>query len=102
MPRDTNTYKYTKCDPNSDGLETFNLQVIKDDLMAPDMVFYETLSNLQDQAFQMPLLYSNLSAFEQPIYADNNGQVTKVILRAINCNVDYDLDTVASALEDAN
>lgn len=102
LPMETNTYKYTKCDPNLNGLETFNLQVIKDDLMAPDMVFYETLSNLQDQAFPMPLVYDNIIPNEQVLYGDNNGQVTQVILRAINCNVDYDLDTVATALEDAN
>lgn len=102
LPMQTNTYKYSKCDANSDGLETFNLQVVKDDLSAPGMVFYETIANLQDQAFPMPLLYDNIIHSEQVLYADNNGQVTEVILRTVNCNVDYDLDAVATALEDLN
>lgn len=101
LPSEMNTYKYTKCDPDLDGLETFNLQIIKDDLSAPDMVFYETLVDMQNQVRQIPLIYSNLVP-DQILYADNNGQVTKIILRAINCSVDYDLDTVATASEDLN
>ncbi|THD30700.1 MAG: T9SS type A sorting domain-containing protein [Flavobacterium johnsoniae] len=101
LPSEVNTYKYTKCDANSDGLETFNLQVVKDDLAAPNMEFYETLADLYNQVNPIMLTYSNLYP-DQTIYAENNGQVTKVILRAINCNVDYDLDTVATASEDLN
>ncbi|OJX49440.1 MAG: hypothetical protein BGO88_14435 [Flavobacterium sp. 38-13] len=101
LPSEVNTYKYTKCDANSDGLETFNLQVVKDDLAAPNMEFYETLADLYNQVSPIMLTYSNLYP-DQTIYAENNGQVTKVILRAINCNVDYDLDTVATASEDLN
>jgi len=101
LPMETNGYKYTKCDANSDGLETFDLQVIKDDLLAPDMVFYETLADMQNQVHQMSLSYSNLFP-DQLIYGNNNGQVTKIILRAIDCSVDYDLDMVATASEDLN
>ncbi len=101
LPSEMNTYKYTKCDANSDGLETFNLQVVKDDLSAPNMEFYETLADLYNQVSPIMLTYSNLTP-NQLIYGNNNGQVTKIILRAIDCSVDYDLDTVATALEDLN
>lgn len=101
LPSEMNTYKYTKCDPNTDGLETFNLQIIRDDLSAPNMMFYETLVNQQLQVNPLSLIYSNLSP-NQPIYGDNNGQLTKIILRAIDCSVDYDLDSVATASEDLN
>jgi hypothetical protein len=101
LPSEVNTYKYTKCDANSDGLETFNLQVVKDDLAAPNMEFYETLADLYNQVNPIMLTYSNLYP-DQTIYAENNGQITKIILRAINCSVDYDLDTVATASEDLN
>ncbi|WP_306568750.1 T9SS type A sorting domain-containing protein [Flavobacterium lindanitolerans] len=101
LPSEINTYKYTKCDANTDGLETFNLQVVKDDLAAPNMEFYETLADLYNQVNPIMLTYSNLYP-DQTIYAENNGQITKIILRAINCSVDYDLDTVATASEDLN
>lgn len=102
LPSEINTYKYTKCDANLDSSESFNLQIVRDDLSAPDMVFYESLRDAQDQTFPLPLIYANTVVGGQAIYGNNNGQITKVILTAINCNVDYDLDTIATALEDLN
>ena len=103
LPSEMNTYKYTKCDPDLDGTAAFDLQVVIDDLSAPFMTFHHTLSDAQNQVNEIqPLIYHNPAAYEEIVYGNNNGQITKIILRAIDCNVDYDLDTIATASEDLN
>ncbi|TPD69769.1 T9SS type A sorting domain-containing protein [Flavobacterium microcysteis] len=103
LPSEMNTYKYTKCDPDLDGTAAFDLQVVIDDLSAPFMTFHHTLSDAQNQVNEIqPLIYHNPAAYEEIMYGNNNGQIIKIILRAIDCNVDYDLDTIATASEDLN
>lgn len=98
-------YKYTKCDANLDGTEVFNLQIVRNDLNASSMVFYETLTNAYDEVFPVSLTYTNLIANHQKIYGKkSDGSIVEVILKTINCNdnVDYDLDGIPTILEDLN
>jgi hypothetical protein len=98
-------YNFVKCDGNTDGIETFNLQVVQNDLTpsgTPALNFYATLTDLQTQS--NPILgstYTNLTN-PQTIYTMLNGAVKSVVLKVIDCGVDYDTDTVATNLEDPN
>jgi len=98
-------YKYTKCDADLSGAETFNLQIVRNDLSAPTMNFYETLANAYAEIFPIPTTYTNILADRQVIYGrKSDGSIIEVILKTINCNdnVDYDLDGIPTALEDLN
>jgi len=98
-------YKYIKCDSNLDGIENFNLQIIRNDLSAPNMTFYETLQNAYDMTFSMPTIYTNNVANYQKIYGrKSDDSIIEIILRTINCNdnIDYDLDQIPTTLEDLN
>jgi hypothetical protein len=101
----TGDYQYVKCDGNSDGIETFNLQVVQNDLVpngAPGLTFYATLTDLQMQSNPISgLTYTNLTS-PQTIYTMINGMVKSVVLTVIDCGVDYDADTVATNIEDPN
>ena len=101
----TGTYSYVKCDGNSDGIEEFNLQVVQTDL-APNattgLVFYANATDLQTQSNPISgLTYTNITN-PQTLYTMMNGMVKSVVLSVIDCAVDYDTDTVATNLEDAN
>ena len=98
-------YQYTKCDENSDGIESFNLQVVQNDL-APNatvpLTFYSSPIDMQTQSNPISgFTYTNLTS-PQSIYTMVNGMVKSVVLSVIDCAVDYDTDTVATNLEDAN
>jgi len=97
-------YAYVKCDTNNDGFESFNLQVVQNDLSATNpsgISFYATLTDAQTQSNPLPLTYLNSSS-PQTIYAVGNGLIKNVVLSAIDCATDYDTDSVATDLEDAN
>lgn len=98
-------YKYTKCDADLNGFETFNLQIVQNDLNDSSMVFYETLENAFDEVFSISTTYMNVIANRQVIYGRrSDGAITEIDLRTINCNdnVDYDLDGIPTILEDLN
>ncbi len=104
--RTDDTYLFAKCDDNTDGFVSFNLQVVQNDLSPanPSVVaFYSNQSDadLQTNAFTN-LDYTNISASVETIYANVNGVVKTVVLRTILCDNDYDLDSVATADEDLN
>jgi hypothetical protein len=105
-PISTSTYLFAKCDDDTDGIVTFNLQVVQNDLSAanPSAVsFYETeLDAISQTNAIADLNYINSTANSQTIYANNNGEVKVVQLRVVDCNSDYDLDSVATADEDLN
>lgn len=98
-------YQYVKCDGNSDGIEEFNLQVVQNDLAPnanPVLTFYTSLADMQTQSNPISgLNYTNITA-TQTIYTMINGMVKSVVLSVIDCAVDYDTDSVATNLEDAN
>ena len=97
-------YQFVKCDGNADGIEDFNLQVVQNDLdpTGLGLTFYTSLADMQTQS--NPILgttYTNLTS-PQTIYTFLNGAVKSVVLSVVDCGVDYDNDTVATALEDVN
>jgi hypothetical protein len=104
-PLATNAYLFAKCDDDTDGFVSFNLQVVQNDLAAgnPSSVnFYSTESDAISQSGAFTdLNYTNTVANEA-IYANVNGEVKKITLRVVDCNNDYDLDSVATADEDLN
>lgn len=105
-PINTNTYLFAKCDDDADGVVVFNLQVAQNDLFAanPSLVsFYsnETDAISQTNAFTN-LNYTNIAVNNEMLYANVNGEIKLVVLRVIDCNSDYDLDSLDTANEDMN
>ncbi len=98
-------YQFVKCDGNSDGIEEFNLQVVQNDLAPnanPGLTFYTSLADMQTQSNPISgLNYTNITT-TQTIYTMINGMVKSVVLNVIDCAVDYDTDSVATNIEDAN
>lgn len=98
-------YSFVRCDDNTDGIQTFDLSVVANDLFSVDpsaTLFYETQADAQAQV--NPILninaYWNISN-SQTIYA-SNGVIKPVVLSVIDCTVDADNDSVLSATEDMN
>ncbi len=106
QPVNTSNYLFAKCDDDTDGYVSFNLQVAQNDLYAADPLlvsFYESESDAISQTNALSnLTYTNTTANTQTIYANVNGEVKSVILRVIDCANDYDMDSVATAEEDLN
>ena len=105
-PFSTTSYLFAKCDDDVDGIVTFNLQVAQNDLSSanPSLVtFYssETDAISQTNAFTN-LNYTNIAVNTETLYANVNGEIKSVVLRVIDCNSDYDLDSVDTANEDLN
>jgi hypothetical protein len=106
QPIDTNSYLFAKCDDDTDGFVSFNLQVSQNDLSPNDpslVAFYLTESDAVSQINPLAeLVYTNTNANVQRIYANVNGAVKTIVLRVIDCNNDYDLDSVETSNEDLN
>ena len=100
-----NTYNFTKCDADADGFETFNLAVAQNDLndANPNAVtFHATYNDAVSQANPLSVSYTNTNANAETIYANVNGAIFTVLLKVVDCNDDFDADTVATADEDLN
>ena len=98
-------YSFVRCDDNADGFQSFNLNVVANDLSPnnPNAVtFYETFVGANVQANPLPTTYFNINADMQTIYANKNGQIIPMILSVIGCGVDADNDSVPTASEDVN
>lgn len=102
----SNAYNYTKCDDDTDGLVAFDLQLVQDELADNAFFFYPTLVDAASQTNAITnTIFTNTSPFLQRIYAgtsSNNGSITEIVLRVVNCGNDYDSDSVATANEDLN
>jgi hypothetical protein len=61
----------------------------------------ETDAISQTNAFTN-LSYTNIAVNNEMLYANVNGEIKSVVLRVIDCNSDYDLDSVDTANEDMN
>ena len=105
-PFATNRYQFAKCDDDSDGFVSFNLQVAQHDLNSIDpalVSFYLSESDAISQTNALTdLNFTNTTAHSQTIYANVNGEVKAVKLEVVNCANDYDMDSVATADEDVN
>ncbi len=104
----SNTYNYIKCDDNLDGFESFNLAVAQNDIDAnnPSSIqFYPTLADAQ--SFSNPLsslIYTNVNPNTETIFARILGTIAiyDINLSVLDCNIDYDADTVPTDTEDLN
>ncbi len=105
-PFATNTYLFAKCDDDTDGFVSFNLQVAQNDLLAANPTAVAFYSNETDAVSQTNALsnlnYTNIAANTETLYANVNGEIKTVVLRVVTCDSDYDSDSVATADEDLN
>jgi hypothetical protein len=100
-------YSFVKCDDNNDGYVNFDLTVAQNDLSPSNpsgMMFFESELDAMNFVNPLPLNYFNSIAFSQNIYARVSGtaNIKSINLSVIDCNVDYDNDTVSTDLEDVN
>jgi Secretion system C-terminal sorting domain len=104
----SNTYSFIKCDDNLDGFEDFNLAVVQNDIDVnnPSSIqFYPTLVDAQAFTNQLTsLIYTNVTPNTNTIYARVLGTaiITNINLSVLDCNIDFDLDTVPTSTEDIN
>jgi hypothetical protein len=100
------SYSYVVCDDVTDGMESFDLSVAANDIQPSnpgDVVFYETMTDAQNQANPLSTTYMNINPFQQTIFARYlNNIIIPVELQVIDCAVDADLDTVPTVQEDVN
>lgn len=104
-PINTQSYQYTVCDDDTDGLSSFSLDLIKNAINsgAPSTVFvYPTLTDAYNGTNALTGTSFTSTSSQQQIYTVNNGQVQQVKLRVVDCSIDYDHDTVPTSLEDPN
>lgn len=99
-------YLFVRCDDNTDGFQSFNLAVAAGDLNAVDpsvVTFHETMADAQNgaNAIANATAYNNISN-PQTVYANIGGIVKPVKLSVIDCTIDADNDSVATAAEDLN
>lgn len=103
LPVNSSVYNYTACENATPGFANFNLQVVKDDLNNAGLNFYHTsIDAQQGQNAFTSLNFTNTTANYQTIYASNGLLLKEIILRTINCALDYDLDGVPTIDEDLN
>ena len=104
LPQDASIYNYTSCDAATiDGFTNFNLQVVRTDLNNQNLEFYETAIDAQTGTNALNSLdYTNILPNQQSIYATDGTATFEVVLRAIDCANDYDMDGVPTADEDLN
>jgi hypothetical protein len=109
-----NFYSYVKCKTmpigpaTYTGIETFNLQVAKNDLYPTNpsgVSFYTSLSLTTPITYSSPNLYTNSVPFSvtnpsQSIYASYNGIVKEIKLSVVDCANNEDGDTVSNGNED--
>lgn len=103
LPVDTSVYNYTACKNTTPGFADFNLQVVKSDLNNQGLNFYTTSIDAQEGQNALPSLnFTNTTANYQKIYASNGLFFKEIVLRTIDCALDYDLDGVPTLDEDLN
>lgn len=98
-------YHYIKCATSSTGMETFDLNLIRNDISSANPTLIQFFETLQDaQLFQNAIATNTYetSTFPHVIYASGNGVITTINLNKVDCNQDFDLDTIVSSLEDLN
>lgn len=97
-------YDFVKCDDDTDGFVSFDLQVAQNDLWPANpgsVTFHATEGDAIGQTGALSTTYTN-TANAQTIYANVNGEIVSVVLRVVDCNNDFDGDSVATPDEDLN
>ncbi|QEE50830.1 T9SS type A sorting domain-containing protein [Flavobacterium alkalisoli] len=98
-----NTYKYIKCDTDADGIETFDFNVILNDINS-SAVLYSTYEDAEAESNALSGTgYTNAVPFElTTIYARYNDIIIPVSLSMVDCGLAFDNDNVPTADEDLN
>ena len=98
-------FQYIICDANVDGIESFDLSVIQSHYSGSTVSIHLTKEDAETNMNPITGNYTNISN-AQTIYARvNNGSTTEiknVLIAAIDCNADYDIDGVPTNTEDIN
>ena len=103
-PEISQSYSFIKCDDNNTGFGTFNLAVAQRDLSPenPELVtFHSTMMDALNEVNALPINYVNMSS-DEIIFARVDDDLKLVELRTINCENDYDMDSVPTFAEDLN
>ncbi len=100
-------FQYIICDANVDGQEDFDLNIIRNHYATANTVdFFETKYYAKNNINPFTANTFTNTKNAQMLYAKlNNGsnfEVKRILLAAIDCNADYDFDTVPTATEDLN
>ena len=106
LPVDNGSYKYIKCDDDTDGFVSFNLDLVRTALNPSNpssVIFYANNNDLFSQTNPITgSSFINTSAFNQTIVASDGTTNYTIKLTVLDCNNDYDLDSVPTANEDIN
>jgi hypothetical protein len=98
-------YDFTKCDDDTDGIVTFDLGVAQNGL-SPDnpgiVTFHATEDDAWNQVNALSTTYTNTTSNLETIYANVGGGVYYIFLRVVDCNNDFDDDSVDTSNEDLN
>ncbi|RXR21833.1 T9SS type A sorting domain-containing protein [Flavobacterium stagni] len=101
----TESYMYMACDNDIDGVSTFSLDLIRNEInpTSPSSVlFYPSTSDLNNETNEI-LSSSYTSLYDnQIILAVNNGEIINVFLVEVGCTLDDDQDSIPNYLEDIN
>ncbi|MEE9350563.1 MAG: T9SS type A sorting domain-containing protein [Flavobacteriaceae bacterium] len=103
-------FQYIICDPEIDGVEVFDLNVILANYTATSGITYSIHATKDDAENNTNALtgnYTNTSNSQVIYLREENSSVNEisiknVLLATIDCNADYDLDTVDTTDEDLN
>ena len=101
-------YQYILCDANLDGVESFDLDQIiayytNQQFSSVDL--FPTYDDALNFTNSISGLYNNTSNAQSIYVVLDNGttrEIRRIILAAIDCNADYDLDGVPTVNEDLN
>lgn len=99
-------YNYVLCQGSTPGFGTFNLNLIREALSPTNpsgVSLYETMADASSGVNALAgATYLNTTINSQQLYATFGGMIRTVNLSAIDCSIDFDSDTVATADEDVN
>jgi hypothetical protein len=98
-------YRFVKCDSDLNGFEIFNLQVVQqffNNENPSNVIFYENISDAQNGINQINDLNYINNSNPQILYIEYGSIISTISLEILNCNLDFDLDTVQTTEEDLN
>ncbi len=103
-PIDPLMHSYVVCDTNGTGSAVFDLSIMSTEIDVDNpssVTFHETLTDAETGSNPLPVSYTNLNP-SQTIYAAAGAAIHNIVLTVIDCDSDYDLDTVLTDTEDLN
>lgn len=98
-------YEYVICQGSMPGFASFNLDLIRQAFLPGNpatVSLHETMADAELEINSLGATYVNVVPNYQQLYANVNGVIRTVNLSVIDCSIDIDNDTVATANEDVN